>query len=147
MATDSLNNLLKFLEYGTNLHISVVFLQHYGNKQTYLPFVRRIHETPVCNHNKETGRNDCIRCRNAVLMLAMRHKRSFDGLCPRGVYEYVRPVVRDGVVVAVVFVGKIFNGSDEQRMRLRKHLRPALLKTMEHNFSKEDCAKTADLVL
>lgn len=146
MAQDSLTNLLEFLEYGTKLHISVVFLQHYGNKYTYLPFVRRIHENPVCNHNKETLRNKCIRCRDTVLMMVTRHKRSFSGLCPQGVYEYVRPVVRDGVVLAVIFVGNIFNGSDEQRRRLRQHIRPALLKTMQENFPQESCERTADLV-
>lgn len=146
MAREQLVDLLEFLEYGTKLHISVVFLQHYGNKYTYLPFPRRIHSTPVCDHNKETLRNDCIRCRNTVLMLATRHKRSFDGLCPQGVYEYVRPVVRDGAVLAVIFVGNIFNGSAEQRKRLRKTLRPYLLKTMERDFTKEKCEKTANLV-
>lgn len=146
MAKDSLKNLIEYLEYGTKLHISVVFLQHYGNMYTSLPFFRRIHSTPVCDHNKETLRNECIRCRETVLMMVTRHKRSFGGLCPQGVYEYVRPVVRDGVILAVVFVGNIFNGSDEQRRRLRQHLRPSLLKTMEADFSRENCEKTADLV-
>lgn len=148
MAKDRLTSLLEFLEYGTKLHISVVFLQHYGNKETYLPFPRRIHSAPVCEYEKQTpeGLAKCYRCRNTVLNMAIRHKRSFDGLCVNGVYEYCRPVVRDDVVLAVVFVGNIFNGSDTQRKRLRKHLRPALLKTMEPDFPKENCEKTADLV-
>lgn len=148
MVHDSLTDLINALEYGTKVHISVVFLQHYGNRYTKLPFPKRIHQCPVCDYEKETpeGYAACFRCRNAVLRWAIRHKRSFGGLCVKGVYEYCRPVVRDGTVPAVIFVGNIFNGSTEQRQRLRKHLRPALLKTMQADFSEESCARVANLV-
>lgn len=144
----SLPGLIKSLEYGTRLHISVVFRNRYGNKKTRLPFAHAIHQCPVCDAAKKvSGLEACFRCRNIVLRMASQRKKSFGGFCVKGVYEYCRPVIRDGEVLAVIFVGNILTDSDEQRRRLRKHIKKvSLLKTMQQDFSEADCARTADVV-
>ena len=66
MMQDTLHDLICALEYGTKLHITVVFLEHYGNEKTRLPREHKIHDAPVCNAAKETpeGLSACLRCRS-----------------------------------------------------------------------------------
>ncbi len=144
----SLPGLITSLEHGTKLHISVVFRNRYGNKKTRLPLAHAIHRCPVCDAAKNaSGLEACFRCRNTVLRMASQWKKSFGGFCVKGVYEYCRPVVRDGEVVAVVFVGNILTDSEAQKLKLRKHIKKmSLLKTMQTDFSEKDCVRTADVV-
>lgn len=147
MRYDTLSDLLTALEQGTKLHISVVFQEDYGNGKTRLPFHQKIHACAVCDGAKGTpaGYSRCFRCRNTVLQLAVRHQKSFGGLCAKGVYEYCRPVVRGGKVVAVIFVGNILTGSPEQRNRLLKNVDGSLLQTMEDQIPPEKCVLFADI--
>ncbi|MBE6778862.1 MAG: helix-turn-helix domain-containing protein [Ruminococcaceae bacterium] len=144
----NLSNLIAALEYGTQLHISVVFLNHYGNEKTRLPFAHRIHTCPVCDKAKQSadGFASCYRCRNTVLKWCIRRKRSLGGFCAKGVYEYCRPVIRHADVLCVIFIGNILTDSDQQRLTLAKHVAPSLLRTMQENYTERDCAQVADLL-
>lgn len=148
MVHEKLSGLIEALEKGTKVHISVVFLNHYGNDMTRRPFSQSIHATAVCDAAKAVpgGRDSCIRCRNIVLEKCVRYKKSFGGLCAKGVYEYCRPVVKNGKVVAVVFVGNILMDNVHQRLKLRKHVKPSLLKTMERDFTEADCVRVANIM-
>jgi len=148
MEYSMLSKLISALEFGTNLHISVVFLDSNGNKQTQLKFTQKIHSSPVCDAAKVTpqGLAACMRCRNVVLKWARKRKQSFEGYCTKGVYEYCRPVVRNDETVAVVFVGNILTNDEHQYARLRSNFDPALLNTMQSGFLSADCAGIADLV-
>ena len=72
----SLSDLITSLEWGTKLHISVVFLGEHGNRMTVLPYSQHIHKTPACDEAKSlTGGFDrCFRCRNTVLRRVTRAK-------------------------------------------------------------------------
>ena len=148
MEHSDLSNLISALEFGTNLHISIVFLKHYGNEKTRLPVAQRIHTCPVCDAAKRSadGFASCYRCRNTVLKWCIRHKRPIGGFCAKGVYEYCRPVLRGDDVLCVIFIGNILTDSDRQHQILRKHTDPALLETMQQNCTEQDCAKVADLL-
>lgn len=148
MAHETLSGFIKALEKGTNVHISVVFMNHYGNAMTRRPFSQSIHATAVCDAAKSLpgGRDSCIRCRNIVLAKCVRYQKSFGGLCAKGVYEYCRPVIKNGVVVAVVFVGNILMDNVHQRLRLRQHVKSSLLKTMEQDFTEAECVRVANLM-
>lgn len=101
--------LIDALEYGTKLHISVVFLGGWGNVYTSLPRDRVIHSRPFCKYKKETaGLSACFACRNAKLKRAVEEKKGFYGECVHGIYEYTHPVCIENEAVAVVFVGNIF---------------------------------------
>ena len=103
-----LSALLAALEYGTRLHICVVFCKHYGNDDTALPREHTIHDMPFCQHMKVTAGLDwCYRCRNKALEKAIEERRPFAGYCVNGVYEYCHPVLYKGDVAAVIFVGNI----------------------------------------
>lgn len=143
----SLTELIHSLEYGTNLHISVVFFDHYGNEKTRLPFEQKIHATPVCDWVKAQGRLPaCFRCRNTVLKMVRTHKKPFGGYCVMGVYEYCRPVILNDTVVAVIFVGNIYTGQKQQLDRLRANVDPGLYDTMQHDYTPEQCKCLAGIV-
>lgn len=119
----SLIDLIECLEYGTQLHISVVFLNDFGNCKTELPFEHVIHSKPYCMYIKsmENGYNKCYACRNSALSRAIRDKKAFGGKCVNGVYEYVHPVVIDSDVVAVIMIGNVLT---EDVNILRETLEP-----------------------
>lgn len=148
MEFNKLTSLISSMEYGTNLHISVVFLNHYGNEKTRLPIEQTLHTCPICDTAKTTpeGFAACFRCRNTALKWCIRHKRSLNGLCVKGVYEYCRPVIRGSQVLAVIFIGNILTDSELQRFILRKHVKTSLLKTMQINFTDKSCAQFADVI-
>ncbi len=106
-----LSALLICLEYGTNIHLCVVFLKHYGNEATALPQEQTIHNTPFCQYMKATaGLDRCYQCRNKALDKAVKERRPFAGYCVNGVYEYCHPVIYKGDVAAVIFAGNILQG-------------------------------------
>lgn len=148
MVMDNLSNLLSALEYGTNVHISVVFLNQYGNEQTQLPYEQQIHKCDMCDTAKLTqaGYNSCVRCRQVVLKMLLRRKKGFSGLCPKGIYEYCHPVIRGVDVAAVVFVGNILTEDSAQAARLQEHFQAPPLETMEKDFSYDQCLRIAVLV-
>ncbi len=122
----SLSALLASLEYGTRLHICVVFCKHYGNDGTALAREQTIHDTPFCRHMKATdGIDRCYRCRNRALEKAIRERRPFAGYCVNGVYERCHPVIYKGDVAAVIFVGNILQ-------RAPTALQEPFLDTFEH---------------
>lgn len=125
-----LNTFISFLEYGTNLHISVVFFGDFGNAKMKLPFLRVIHSKPFCEKKKSEQKafKRCFACRNLAIAKAKKLKIAFGGKCINGVYEYLRPVVIDGEVVAVIFIGNIYTDdiiSDAE--------------TFEKNFDERKC--------
>ena len=146
MQYNNLTSLITALEYGTNLHISVLFLNRYGNRKLLRLESQTLHQCPVCNSAKEKDFAACFRCRNTVLKMLIRHKRSFAGYCTKGVYEYCRPVVRKDTVIAVIFIGNILTDSPEQKKRLYTHVQASMLQTMESNFTQDDCHRIADLL-
>lgn len=134
MEHTSLQELLYFIEYGTELHITVVFLENYGNEKTSLSSYFVNHSKPYCEQRKSTpeGLSDCVRCRNRAIEKAVNIKMPFGGLCRGGVYEYVSPVVYNDVVIAVLFIGNI---SDEKADY-----------PFEKNFDEENCRHLASII-
>lgn len=143
MDFSNLSDLISMLEYGTNLHISIVFLSDFGNEKTILPRESTIHSSPICDNFKQSpnGYKKCFRCRNIALKKATILKKSFGGLCINGIYEYCRPVILKSEVIAVVFIGNIYN--DNPKIR---DLDSFFLSTLQKDFSESDCKRTADLI-
>ena len=148
MTAGNLSEMIAALEYGTKVHISVVFLDRYGNVQTQLPFHQQIHKCPICDLAKASpeGYAGCVRCRNTVLKWVIGRKKALCGLCAKGVYEYCHPVLLGTEVAAVVFIGNILTEDPWQKERLQKHFQNPPLDTMEKSFSAARCRQTAVLV-
>lgn len=149
MNYSSLNDLIDYLEYGTKLHIGVLFFGAYGNEKLVLPHEKQIHKSPVCAVMKGSpnGYRRCYYCRNSAVKKALTDKAPFGGLCINGIYEYTRPVIIDDEVVSVIFIGNILPPGDK-REKLRRNLseREDLIGSLENGFSFEKCQAIGELI-
>lgn len=143
-----LNDMIKALTRGTKLHISIVFLGNYGNAMTALPHESCIHSTEICDKAKASHKEllTCIRCRNTVLRRVIATKKPLSGHCVNGIFEYCHPVIRDGEVVCVIFVGHINSGEKRFSDRLYGRFSEELVATLETDFKEEDCRLFADIL-
>lgn len=150
MDTVTLYDMIKYFEYGTKLHIGVLFFENYGNQKCDLPSAQYIHSSPLCNilktHNK-TAFKKCFACRNLAIKKALSSKTPFYGLCINGIFEYTHPVVIDGNVACIIFIGNIL---DEEKglQKIHKRFKDTNLpiNTLEENFTIEDCKKISLLL-
>ncbi len=142
MNHSNLYDLLYALEYGTNIHISVVFLDNNGNYKTSLPEEKVIHSKPYCTFMKSTpsGYTKCFKCRNAALKKAISTLRPFGGNCFNGVYEYCHPVTEKNRVLAVIFIGNILSSPSSYEEK------NFFIDTFEKNFDEEKCVLFAGLI-
>lgn len=117
MKHSKLVDIINCMEYGTNIHICVVFLNNYGNYMTSLPTEHSIHSKPYCEYMKTSKNciNKCVQCRNEKLKRAVVEKKSFEEICFAGIYEYCYPVVDDNNVIAVIFLGNILTEDSSKK--------------------------------
>lgn len=149
MDYSSLYDLIKNLQYGTNIHIGIVFLDDYGNEKTALPSKLATHYSPVCEVLKvrQGGFERCFRCRQAAIRKALKTGQDFGGFCINGVYEYTRPVMIDGDCVCIIFIGNILNQEMPHKRNIALHIDdPKYLDTMEKNYNSEKCAELGKLI-
>ena len=144
----TLGDLIETLEKGTKVHISITFLEEYGNRKTRRTQSQSIHDRPVCmtikrQHNRLAY---CYRCRNTVQKAVIKRRKSMAGLCTNGVYEYCRPIVYNDRVICVIFIGNILPDDAEHRKKMEEWLGAELLETMEQNLKPEDCIKIANVL-
>lgn len=119
----NLHSLIKMLEKGRKLHISVLDLSGILDlPETKIPFKSIIHSKEFCYVAKETerGRRACFRCKALANDKAAREKCAFEGVCSWGIYEYALPVIIGGSTAAVVYVGNAVINEEMQEIRLRK---------------------------
>jgi len=143
----NLSELITFLEYGTRLHIGVLFFGNHGQEALRLPYQSTIHASPVCAEMKSrpNGFSRCYKCRAAAIAAALDRKCAFGGLCINGVYEYTRPILVKGEVVGIVFIGNILP-ANAAKITHRLGTNCHLLDTMEQNFSAESCERVGELI-
>lgn len=144
MEHSSLYDLICCLEYGTNIHISIVFIDNFGNYKTKLPTEHVIHSKPFCDFMKyePEGLAKCVKCRNAALKKALAEKRPYGGLCFNGIYEYCHPVIEKDAAVAVIFLGNILSQSELDCSDPRKQFS----ETFERNFTEEKCRQFCSVI-
>ena len=150
MAEKLLDNLIKQIEFGTNLQIGVLFFENFGNSACELPLRQTIHRSPVCEKFKTNGKNAferCYKCRNLSINKALKTKTSFDGLCINGIYEYTHPVCIGDRVAFLIFIGNILSGAKGLE-KIKNHAKGIDLpiNTMEANVTPEDCKAIAKTI-
>jgi len=149
MEYNSLYDLITYLQYGTKLHIGVLFFGNYGNEKCILPSEQTIHASKICNvfKNCAGGLERCFRCRNAAIRKAHFTKKSFGGICINGVYEYTRPVIIGEDVACIIYIGNILDETKGIK-KLKKKLsgRDYLLDSLEKNFTFEQCEVLGSLL-
>lgn len=103
-----LQTLIDMLTKGRKLHISVLDVSGVLNTPlSEVEFKNVIHSKEFCNIAKSThkGNNLCLRCKAIANTKAISGKEAFAGHCFWGIYEAAHPVVINGSVAAVVYVG------------------------------------------
>lgn len=148
MDYSDLYTMIKYLEYGTKLHIGVVFLGYNGNSKCLLPQEHTIHVCPVCDLFK-TGQNNfrrCFRCRNYAFNKAIASRKKFGGLCINGVYEYVRPVTVNDKVICLIYIGNILTDEGKKKLSDKAVDKEIPFDTMEKDFGFEKCDEAAGLL-
>mgnify|MGYP004669683737 FL=1 len=107
----TLERLLTALERGNKLRISILPLGRtaFGGR-LFLTRERIIHAHLYCDRMKVTtsGLEKCLACKSLATKKAVEGKEPFCSYCIHGAWEAVVPVVRDDMVLAVVFVGGLF---------------------------------------
>lgn len=149
MVYKTLNEMITYLEYGTKLHIGVLFYGNYGNEMCNLPHSRRIHHSPLCEEFKNRNKKEfsrCFACRNLALKKALSQQKSFGGLCINGIYEYTRPVMINDEVACIIYVGNFFDQDKKSKLYSRIGDNIFLLDTMEKNLTKQDIENICDLI-
>lgn len=149
MIYKSLEEMITYLEYGTKLHIGVLFYGNYGNDMCNLPHNRHIHHSPLCSEFKERSKKEytrCFTCRNLALKKAISTKQGFGGICINGIYEYTRPVIIDGEVACIIYIGNIFDEDNKGKLLNRICDKPELINSLEKGLSKNDIETICDLI-
>lgn len=148
MSYCDLDTLLDIIQRGTNLHISVVFTNGIAAGKLRCSIKHMRHHKPVCSYFKQTqeGLSACVRCRLTVQKAVFHYKKAIAGYCTHGIYEYCCPVVWRDEVIAAIFIGNIFTAEKEQIDRMGELYHSPLHKTMETDFTFDDCVKTANII-
>ncbi len=147
MEYSKLYDLINYLQYGTKLHIGVLFLGSYGNDMVKLPLRQEIHTGILCDEFKSANFNRCYRCRNRAIHKAIKTKKDFGGICINGIYEYTRPVIINDEVASIIFIGNIFD-KEKGYAKLKPYIdeKEWLFDTMEKDFSQKQCEEVGKLL-
>ncbi len=138
----NLQSLINALEYGTNLHIGVLFFGNYGNPKLKVSYENTIHPSKVCTQFKDSlyGYKKCFKCRNLAIKKALKEKKSFGGVCINGVYEYTHTVLENDNIICIIFIGNIIP-DEKNNQKLTKKIgdKKHLLLSMEKEFDYKKC--------
>ena len=149
MEGKGLFELIRHLERGTRLHIGALFFGNYGNELCRLPHDHSIHSSPICEEFKKVplGYQRCFRCRNMALKKALKTREAFGGFCVNGIFEYTHPVVVDGEVAAVIFIGNILpSGEENPTLTKRLGTRREFIDTLEDSVDVETVKSIAGII-
>ena len=69
MEFSSLYDMIRYIQYGTNFHIGIVFLGDNRNDKCHLPHEHEIHSSAMCQMFKKNPAQyaRCFRCRNYAI--------------------------------------------------------------------------------
>ncbi|MBP3361684.1 MAG: helix-turn-helix domain-containing protein [Clostridia bacterium] len=121
-----LQTLVDLLTCGRNLHICIHDLSGILKAESReLEFENKIHSKKFCSIAKETkaGLELCLRCKAAANTKAVKEGVPFTGHCPLGIWEAAYPVVHDGTVKAIVYVGNYIVNTADTEKRIEKTCR------------------------
>lgn len=150
MYVSPLYNLIQAIEYGTKLRIGIVFLKNYGNELCKLPQGREFHYSPVCNKFKKESRKSyfkCFHCSNYVIKKVIKSKKTVQGICINGIYEYTHPVIINDDVACIIFIGNILNTAEQsEKTKKLMNTEDMPLSTLQTDFSPQQCKNTCLLI-
>ena len=136
-----LSSLVRAICRGTGLHVCVWDLSGILRQSSLkLDIANQMHSIPFCEAAKSTrkGYALCVKCKALANRKAVSEQKPFSGYCHCGLYEAAYPVVTDGVVRCIVYVGNLCPDQEEAFRRLTRTCRltgaplPLMAGEMEH---------------
>lgn len=147
MKMQKLQALIDMLTKGRKIHISILDINGVLNTEdTEIAFENVIHSKEFCNIAKSTERGYrlCLNCKNLANTRAIKQKQSFCGTCFYGVFEVAVPLVIDGVVMAVIYVGNAVVDKAETFQRIDTAARYSGVDAERLRRSALDCEELDD---
>ena len=121
-----LKTFIDLLTKGRNIHISILDLDGIlSSRHACIPVRSTIHSKPFCDAAKSTeaGLRRCLDCKGHANKRAVEGKLCFSGHCPWGLYEAATPVIRQGSVAAIVYVGNYIIDEEKTRAYISRSAR------------------------
>lgn len=143
----TLSNLIDVITAGTDIHICITDVSGILNyPELTLSYKNKIHSKGFCDVAKGTkyGYNLCIKCKNLCNAKAIKRKEAFYGFCPYGIFECVNPVLIDGEVLCIVYVGNSVISGRESLNRLTKTCGYIGISPKIFDKYREECEKRYD---
>ena len=115
--------LLNLLTKARKLHISILDISGILNTTaTKITFDNSIHSKEFCNIAKSTekGYRLCLYCKKLANTKATIQKKPFCGHCAYGIYEVAVPVIINGAVAAIIYVGNAVIDSEYTKNRIER---------------------------
>ena len=119
----TLQFLINELTYGRNFHISILDLTGIlDTPTTKIEIKNVVHSKTYCDIAKSTpkGYATCLHCKMLANTKATKYKEPFGGHCLYGLYEISVPVIADGSVAAIVYVGHAVIDEEMAIERIKK---------------------------
>lgn len=104
----NLSEIIDFLTKNNKLSINIYDVVGIIKKPPFLvDYIHQIHTKRFCNAAKNTpnGYSLCTRCKYICCKKATRTLNPFWGMCPYGLNELVYPIVDNGKLVCILFIG------------------------------------------
>ncbi len=160
MEKSRLEQALDFMLKNRKMHISIHDFAGINSVcGLKLPGRYLIHDSSFCNVAKTTkkGHNLCIKCKAVSVMKCVRIKEPYVGRCFLGVRQVIYPVIHDGTLVCIIYIGNTMMESDGEDIRRRTGLmqrRTGVLAEKLHREvsslevlqSREECFAAAQIV-
>lgn len=141
-----LEQLIQFFSYQSKVHICVHDISGILAFDSMRLSVRnKIHSTAYCDAAKSSRRGYelCVRCKACANRKAVMGREPFYGICPYGMIEVVYPVVLDGAVACIIYIGHILPDKEEYLSSVNRacNLTGVPLQKMEEQaaFCETDC--------
>ncbi|MBQ8850061.1 MAG: helix-turn-helix domain-containing protein [Clostridia bacterium] len=115
--------LIDMLTKNRNIHISVLDVSGILHSPlTRIEFKNVIHSKNFCDIAKSTekGFKFCLLCKKLANKKAVTEKKPFCGHCIYGIYEAAMPVVANGTVEAIVYVGNAIADRELTERRIER---------------------------
>lgn len=115
--------LLDMLCENRKIQISITNISYASDSVTLtLPYKYKVHYCKFCDKAKEAaaGFNLCMKCKELSNKKAIHTQKNFDGLCPFGLHNIVKPIVIDGNVRSIIYISNIVSDRSKSISRLKK---------------------------
>lgn len=120
---ETLANLLQLFSRHTSAHVCIHDVSGILKSTALnLDFNNQIHSKAFCTAAKSSpkGYRMCIGCKIHANKKAAARRTMFSGYCPYGLYEIVKPVIIEGKLQCIIYIGNLILNYDETVKKIHR---------------------------